>query len=278
MLRSAFYTVRLLMRHPVARARPLATLVRILRWQWRSRRAPGLIETAWVNGSTLVAGHGHGGASGNIYYGLHEFEDMAFFAHMLRPGDGFIDAGANIGAYSILVSAVSGAHIQAIEPASETIPVLRENFRVNDIHGRIHQVALGATDGTARFTVGRGGTNQFDADGRAEVTVKRLDSLELGAIAMKADLEGGEAAMLKGAPQTLRRLWAVELETVDDEARDLLEKAGFVEQRYDPATRAIEPGKSAQSFNALWVKSDRLEDVAARLKEGASVTYGSLVI
>jgi hypothetical protein len=36
--------------------------------------------------------------TGNIYCGLHEFADMGFVLHFLRPGDLFVDVGANIAA------------------------------------------------------------------------------------------------------------------------------------------------------------------------------------
>jgi hypothetical protein len=41
------------------------------------------------------------GATGNVYYGLHEFQDMAFVTHYLREGYLFADIGANIGSYSV---------------------------------------------------------------------------------------------------------------------------------------------------------------------------------
>jgi hypothetical protein len=36
-------------------------------------------------------------ATGNLYVGLHEFEEMAFLLHFLRRGDLFADVGANVG-------------------------------------------------------------------------------------------------------------------------------------------------------------------------------------
>ena len=42
------------------------------------------------------------GATGNVYCGLHEFEDMALVLHALRPRDLFVDVGANVGSYTVL--------------------------------------------------------------------------------------------------------------------------------------------------------------------------------
>ncbi len=58
------------------------------------------------------------GATGNIYAGLHEFDDMAFFLHLLRPEDMFADVGSNIGSYTILASGVVGAKSVAFEPVA----------------------------------------------------------------------------------------------------------------------------------------------------------------
>ena len=44
-----------------------------------------------------MARKGMTGASGNIYFGLHEFEEMGFLLHFLREEDLFIDIGAYIG-------------------------------------------------------------------------------------------------------------------------------------------------------------------------------------
>jgi len=67
---------------------------------------PGPIALPFVGGSVLLAIRGMTGASGNWYCGLAEFEDMALVLHALRPGELFVDIGANVGAYSVL--AVSG--------------------------------------------------------------------------------------------------------------------------------------------------------------------------
>ncbi len=44
----------------------------------------------------MVVEPGTTGATGNVYCGLHEFEDMALLLHILRKVDRFVDIGANI--------------------------------------------------------------------------------------------------------------------------------------------------------------------------------------
>jgi hypothetical protein len=44
-------------------------------------------EYQCTQNSKLLVWKGLTGATGNIYCGLHEFEDMAFLLHFLRPRD-----------------------------------------------------------------------------------------------------------------------------------------------------------------------------------------------
>ncbi|WP_352821704.1 FkbM family methyltransferase [Mesorhizobium sp. M0898] len=88
---------------------------------------------------------------------------MAFVLHFLRPDDNFLDVGANVGSYSVLASAVCGARTVAIEPDSTTIGFLTRNVNVNRIQSRVTiiEAALGATQGSAEFTVGRDTRNKL---------------------------------------------------------------------------------------------------------------------
>jgi hypothetical protein len=65
-------------------------------------------------------------ATGNIYTGLHEFEDMSFLLHFLRPADLFIDIGANVGAYTIFASGIVAATSISIEPISQIFEILKK--------------------------------------------------------------------------------------------------------------------------------------------------------
>lgn len=60
------------------------------------------VQFDWIEGARLMVRNGMTGATGNIYCGLHEFTDMSFVLHLLRPDDLFVDVGANIGSYTVL--------------------------------------------------------------------------------------------------------------------------------------------------------------------------------
>ena len=83
--------------HPLTKHRRLPAMARVLRWQIASRIKEVIVH--WIGGTRLAARRGMTGLTGNIYAGLHEFADMAFLLHFLRPSDLFADVGANVGSY-----------------------------------------------------------------------------------------------------------------------------------------------------------------------------------
>ena len=63
-----------------------------------------------------------------IYDGVHEWEELQFCLRFLRPGDHFVDVGANVGVFSTLVGTrISGVRITAVEP----FPPVREDLVAN---------------------------------------------------------------------------------------------------------------------------------------------------
>ena len=84
-------TYKFIANHPLTKDHKLSTMLRWLKWQVGSRLVPGSVAIPFVNETHLLAKPGMTGATGNIYCGLHEFEDMGFVLHFLRPGDLFVD-------------------------------------------------------------------------------------------------------------------------------------------------------------------------------------------
>ncbi len=266
--------LRFISTHPLTKNAKLAAYVRVVRWQLRSRLG-GEVIMPWIEGAKLAVRRGMTGATGNIYAGLHEFADMGFLLHLLRAGDVFIDAGANVGSYTVLASGVCGAHTIAFEPDPQTATHLRRNLDVNGIEAlvTIHERALGPEAGEVHFTIGRDTVNQVvlakGADTR-KVTQVRLDQAlkDQNPILMKMDLEGYEDAALRGAEDVLAKqsLKAIEVETVSEEASAILSRHGFERMYYDPFTRKLsrEP-QQIKASNALYIRD--AEFVAARLGE-----------
>src|SRR5690348_855531 len=125
---SIFSTLRFIVGHPLARKAPMAAIWRYFSWQLRSRITRRPIVCKFAGGTHLVVERGMTGATGNVYCGLHEFEDMAFIAHYLRPTDFFVDVGANVGSYTVLAAGVAGASVMSFEPDSLTYHRLVRNL------------------------------------------------------------------------------------------------------------------------------------------------------
>jgi FkbM family methyltransferase len=271
-------TLAFITRHPLTRERPLAALARFAWWQVESR-ARQEIEFDWIEGAKLVARHGMTGATGNIYCGLHEFADMAFVLHLLRPGDPFVDAGANIGSYTVLASGVCGAKSIAIEPDPLTMASLKKNIAINGIGDRVRPVeaALGARTGMALFTVGLDTINrmatQADQSTRT-VRVLRLDEVLAGEgpVLIKLDVEGFEAEVLAGARETLLQpsLLAVETECGAPAVVDQLRAAGFERAFYDPFTRRLCRTPVWAQHNELFVRG--CDAVEGRLSDARPIS------
>src|SRR5207247_1315444 len=98
-----------------------------------------------------------------IWPGLYDFEEMSFILHFLRPEDLFIDAGANIGVFTILASGAIGARTIAFEPAPFAYQYLSKNILLNNLSTLVsaRNVALGNGEGKIRFTTGLGTENHI---------------------------------------------------------------------------------------------------------------------
>ncbi len=92
-----FKTLQFILAHPFNRGRPLQAIAGYFAWQILSRLRDE-VTVDWVGGNKLIVRRGMTGATGNIYCGLHEFRDMSFVLHALRPGDVFVDVGQISGA------------------------------------------------------------------------------------------------------------------------------------------------------------------------------------
>lgn len=273
-MKALFNNLSFILKHPLNRDAPLAALGRVLRWQLGSRLVPGAVAVPFADATRLLVRPGMAGATGNVYCGLHEFEDMAFLLHLLRPGDGFIDVGANVGSYSVLAAGVAGARVVAAEPVPETFAHLLDNLHLNRLSGQVsaRNVAVGAAAGSLRFTTGLDTVNHVCGAGEAgvEVPVETLDRLagEVSPVLIKVDVEGYETEVVKGGREALAApgLLAVLMEFNGSGARYGYDEAalseellglGFSPCAYRPFERRIEPlaGQGDGAGNLLWIKN-----------------------
>ncbi len=290
MLQEAGSILGFVLRHPVGRRRPLRCLAATLWWQATASKLAKPVK--FVGTTRLWARRGETGVTGNIYVGLHEFADMAFVAHALRPGDLFLDVGANAGSYTVLAGAVAGAEVIAVEPVPETAARLRANIVLNGIGERVRVVeaALGAEPGEVFVSTGRDTTNRIVADAgdgpAVRVPLTTIDRLcaDHPPFLVKIDVEGFDAEVTAGARKVLadRRVAAVIVETdaglngPDSSAGQLID-LGFDPAVYEPFARRLSSGSTGcRSGNVLFVRDFDL--VRARLADAPAIEVKGLPI
>ena len=280
-----FNSLKFVVGHPLNERRKLAAVRRWVAWQVGSRLVPGPVAVNFVNDTMLLVEPGMTGATGNVYAGLHEFQDMAFVLHLLRQGDGFVDVGANVGAYTVLAGGV-GATCISVEPIRVAFDHLLRNVNLNGIRDTVeaYNIGLAARPGTLRFTEGFDTVNHVAAgpggDGAAyvEVEVSTLDivAANIQPVLIKIDVEGFETEVIAGARKVLSKgsLLAVIMELNGSGSRynydehklyQLMLGHGFTPCAYDPMTRSLQAlkGKNEVAGNTLFVKD--LEEAARRL-------------
>jgi len=251
-------TLSFIWNHPLNRNGKLRAVGRFLRWQVSSRLMPYTISLPYVNDTSLFTRKGMTGATGNWYCGLHEYRDMGFVLHYLRPADLFLDIGANIGSYTVLAAGAVGANVLAVEPIPSTFASLQNNVVLNHLASKVscHCVGLSNGAGTLRFTSDLDTVNhvalESERDGVIEVPVLTVDELCLQRTPaiIKIDVEGHEQAVLLGASNTLANpiLMAVIMETngsgqrygqSDDVLFEMMQKHGFSAYSYNPLDRSF---------------------------------------
>lgn len=130
---------------------------------------------------------------------------------LLRPGDAAVDAGANLGYFSLAMAQAVGpsGRVDAFEPVPPTYERLAAGARANryaQLHTHAH--ALGAETGEAEIAwdprVAGSASLHGEGPQRAAIAVRRLDDLDLPPPAViKLDVEGHELAVVRGARETI---------------------------------------------------------------------------
>lgn len=156
---------------------------------------------------------------------------MAEIQRLLRPGDTFVDAGANIGFFTVMASRLVGdsGRVIAVEMMPDTASRLRHHVARNGAANvEIVEVALADRSGgsvTARVQVGKFGQAsiaRLHDEGAArelQVPTATLDDVvgDTGPIRlMKMDLEGAEERAVVGAVNALDRTHALIYEERSD--------------------------------------------------------------
>lgn len=173
-----------------------------------------------------------------------ENELLSVIRTHLKEGDIFVDAGANIGIYTIVASKLVGAsgRVISIEMMPDTASILRRHCDINNVRNVIVQeIALSDKTGdtiTAKVPIGHygkasiGEVKMIGDIRKIKVKTSTLDDL-LSSFSniclIKLDLEGVESIVLKNAEVVLDNTKNIIFESWsnDDTIKKLLRNKGF---------------------------------------------------
>jgi FkbM family methyltransferase len=137
----------------------------------------------------------------------------------VKPGDSVVDIGANIGAYTKLLSEWVGpeGEVFAFEPIPETFGYLRHNAKRLEFNNAIVcNAGLSSYSGKGRMVVPDGNFYLAEISDRGqEVDLIRLDDVfrQRKIAFIKCDVEGHEMEVIEGALQLIQRdhpVWLME--------------------------------------------------------------------
>lgn len=215
--------------------------------------------------------------------GQRDPELQAFIASRLKPGQVFVDVGANIGVYSVFASRLVGpsGRVLAIEANPGTHRYLADNMARNGLSNvATLNCAVGDADGHLQISTDRrnaGATHVAISDEKgATIRVRRLDDIlrEQGVECvnyLKIDVEGYELPVLRGAIDMIRGSpdIVVQTELIPAHAGryghsiraivELLTGAGLTAYSPDAQGRALAVGINEidRHMDLLWMRSPR---------------------
>jgi FkbM family methyltransferase len=211
----------------------------------RLARWTNLAATKWrhdfvttTSAGVIMAGNTHDIIQRYVWlFGRWEPSASAWLSDTLKPGDGFIDVGANVGYFSLL-AARTGGPVVAVEPSPDAASALRRNVALNRF-ANVRVVQAAATvkrsvltlhagsalnSGVASTTLAQadGPTTQVEGLPLADIlTESELDRARV----IKIDVEGGELDAISGLLPVLEYA-RPDLEIMIEVTPDLMRRVG----------------------------------------------------
>jgi FkbM family methyltransferase len=193
-------------------------------WQlFHDHRWETPIEVGWHYGTRLRLYPGNDLSRQIFIAGCIDPNEFAFLDRLLQAGMTFLDIGANEGIYSVFAAKRVGRNgtVWAFEPSARELERLRHNLELNGVDVEVFPVALADASGEAELTVAgyeHEGQNTLGGFAYEGIEVARMETVQLQRLddivaekrplridVIKADVEGAELRLFRGAQATLRQ-------------------------------------------------------------------------
>ena len=196
-------------------------------------------------------------------FGSYEKHFAELFSYLVRLGDRCVDVGANVGVHTVRLARLTGrdGEVIAIEPDPDVVRRMRRNIAINGL-ANVRVIDAAASEGggeTRLYRPSPWDTNRARASllrhpyltgANTTVPVVTVDDVCAGApvALIKIDVEGHEAAVIRGAAGTIARhapsvIFDYAPELLDDVAAQSplrwLAERGYVFFRVRPARHGI---------------------------------------
>ncbi|RPI74447.1 MAG: FkbM family methyltransferase [Desulfobacteraceae bacterium] len=240
-----------------------------------------------------------------IYCADFELLERRFIAAFLKPGDIFVDVGANIGLFTLIAAEHVGpqGNVFSFEPTRKIYNQLLENVTLNEFKN-VHCIrkALSDSDDIRPLFVATDGFDDYNSFAKpltaTAFTVEKVTCLTWDSFAaqedltgkvamMKIDVEGWETRVLKGGASFFQHADAplLQVEFTDEAsiAADsscrrlyhLLEEFGYKIFRYDHRRRDIIPDPLREHYPYVnLIATKKPEEAFARIRsQGYNVFF-----
>jgi FkbM family methyltransferase len=191
-----------------------------------------------------------------LVLGSWEPPETDWFLRIVKPGDTIVDAGANIGYYTVIGSRLVGdkGKVYAFEPDPTNFALLEKNVRLNGLTNVVpEQKALSNRKGALKLFIAaenKGDHRIYQPEGESrpavEIEAVRLDEYfkdyKRGIDVLKTDTQGADGLILEGmtgllegrkdGPSIFMEFWPHGLKGMGTDASELLKKLESYDYRF----------------------------------------------
>ena len=222
-----------------------------------------------------------------FWYGYYEKELGDLLKKIVKPSDVFIDIGANIGYFSLLVAhRLPSAEVISFEPVVDLYKKMNDNITLNDIKNIITiHAAVGEIDEERELFVSapdNSGMSSFRqpenySGSKEKVKVVAIDEWFKGSglskiDILKLDIEGSELAALRGMKKVLQNFRPLLIVEINPETLSMfnlkpLDIYDYLEQQgykgflilENARLKQLDQIETDQTINVLFVHNEKIE-------------------